>query len=55
MGGVFVYATGNAITLPSQTYFLEGQITSLYGERNSFRMDPFHRADISFLHTGEKA
>ena len=54
MGGVFVYATGNAITLPSQTYFLEGQITSLYGERNSFRMDPFHRADISFTYTPEK-
>lgn len=54
MGGVFVYATGNSITLPTQTYILEGQVTSLYGDRNGFRMDPYHRADISFTYTPEQ-
>jgi hypothetical protein len=46
-GFVFVYATGNAITLPVERYFIEGKIVDRYGDRNSFRMAPYHRADIS--------
>jgi len=46
-GFVFVYGTGNAITLPLERYFVEGQIVDRYGPRNSFRMAPYHRADIS--------
>lgn len=45
--GVFVYATGNTLTLPVQRYFLEGRITDVYGARNGYRMVPYHRADIS--------
>jgi hypothetical protein len=48
LGFVFVFGTGNAITLPVQRYFYEGAIRDVYGERNSFRMAPYHRADISF-------
>ncbi len=47
MGFVFVYATGDATTLPISRYFIEGRIVSEYGERNSYRMVPYHRADIS--------
>lgn len=46
-GGVFVYGTGNAITLPVTRYLIEGTIVDEYGPRNSFRMAPYHRADIS--------
>jgi hypothetical protein len=46
-GGVFVYGTGNAITLPVARYLIEGTIVDEYGPRNSFRMAPYHRADIS--------
>ncbi|NMC98844.1 MAG: TonB-dependent receptor, partial [Bacteroidales bacterium] len=46
-GAVFVYATGDATTLPISRYFIEGRIVSEYGERNSFRLAPYHRADIS--------
>jgi hypothetical protein len=45
--GVFVYGTGNAITLPVARYFIEGRIVNEYGERNSFRMAPYHRLDLS--------
>ncbi len=48
LGFVFVYGTGNAITLPVQRYLYEGAVRDVYGERNSFRMAPYHRADISF-------
>ncbi len=46
-GFVFVYGTGNAITLPIERYIFENRVVSVYGERNSFRMAPYHRADIS--------
>jgi len=44
---VFVYGTGNAITLPVERYIFEGNIVNVYGERNSFRMAPYHRLDVS--------
>jgi hypothetical protein len=47
LGFVFVYATGNAITLPISRYFYEGNVIDIYGDRNSFRMASYHRADIS--------
>lgn len=45
--GTFVYGTGNAITLPSARYSIEGQIVNEYGERNGIRMAPYHRLDVA--------
>jgi hypothetical protein len=53
-GGVFVYGTGNAITLPVSRYLIEGTIVDEYGPRNSFRMAPYHRADISVTYNCRK-
>lgn len=53
-GGVFVYATGNAVTLPISRYVIEGRVVDEFGERNSFRMIPYHRADISATYTPNK-
>jgi hypothetical protein len=50
-GAVFVYGTGNAITLPESRYIIEGQIVPEYGPRNSYRMAPYHRADVSATYT----
>lgn len=47
VSGIFVYGTGNAITLPVARYFIEGQVVNEYAERNSFRMPAYHRADLS--------
>lgn len=46
-GFVFVYGTGSAITLPVERYIYENRVVDVYGARNSFRMAPYHRADIS--------
>ena len=54
VSATFVYATGNAITLPVARYMIEGNIVNEYGERNSFRMAPYHRADISVNMKGKK-
>ncbi|MFN3918071.1 MAG: TonB-dependent receptor [Flavobacteriales bacterium] len=53
-GGVFVYATGNAATLPERRYFWEGELLVIYGERNSYRLPAYHRADVSATYFGKK-
>lgn len=62
LGLIWVYATGNAHTLSQSRYFLNGPadlgtfisntatLGGLYsesGERNSYRLEPYHRMDIS--------
>jgi hypothetical protein len=47
MAATFVYGTGQTTTLPIGRYFVNGQIVNQYGERNSYRMQPYHRMDIS--------
>ncbi len=54
IGATWVYGTGNAITFPQATYWsFEGgpagdyiQTIEHYGERNSSRMNPYHRFDF---------
>ncbi|MFD2999027.1 TonB-dependent receptor domain-containing protein [Pontibacter toksunensis] len=46
-GGTFVFGTGQATTLPLRRYYLEGTVNYQYGNRNSFRMQPTHRLDLS--------
>lgn len=47
MAATFVYGTGQTTTLPIGRYFVNGQVVNQYGERNSYRMQPYHRMDIS--------
>ena len=51
---VWVYATGNAITVPTSYYFIDGNFVTEYGDRNSFRMPAYHRLDISATLTPDK-
>ena len=46
-GSSFIYATGNTLTLPSSWYVQDQQLLFNYGARNSTRMAPYHRLDIS--------
>ncbi|GAA4436760.1 TonB-dependent receptor [Ravibacter arvi] len=75
LSAVWVYGTGNALTLPVATYstmphmpvggwssyanpglapFGYGRIVSDYGEKNSFRAEPYHRMDISIQFIKQK-
>lgn len=47
LSGSWVYATGNAVTFPVGKYEYQGQIISLYSERNGYRMPDYHRLDLS--------
>lgn len=59
IGLTWVYGTGNAVTLPTQTVLapqlpLQGnsywdfQPYEYYGERNNYRMPAYHRLDVGF-------
>lgn len=50
----FVYATGDAITLPVSRYIFEGNIVNEYGPRNSFRMPSYHRMDVGVTWSGKQ-
>ncbi len=54
LSSVFVYATGNAITLPSERYVIGENVYTEYTSRNGFRMDPYHRLDIGATYTPKK-
>lgn len=48
---VFVFGTGNAISLPERFYFIEGTLTQEYSRVNAYRMEPYHRLDVSATYT----
>ena len=45
--GSWVYYTGDAVTFPTGSYVIDGQLVSLYTERNGYRMPDYHRMDLS--------
>ncbi|MFM7223081.1 MAG: TonB-dependent receptor plug domain-containing protein, partial [Bacteroidota bacterium] len=48
---VFVYATGNAASLPERFYLIEGVLTQQYSSINKYRLPSYHRLDISVVYT----
>lgn len=46
-GFSFIYASGNTLTLPNSWYFNNQDLLFNYGTRNSTRMAPYHRLDLS--------
>lgn len=57
---VWVFGTGNAVTLPIERYVMPSRQSHLfefenYGAKNSYRMRPYHRLDLSIdLHYKKK-
>jgi hypothetical protein len=51
VGGVFVYGTGNATTLPERFYVINGVLTQEYSKLNQYRLKPYHRMDLSATYT----
>lgn len=50
LGAVFVYATGRTYTPLERFYLIEGSLVSDYGPRNSQRLEPYHRMDVSLTY-----
>ncbi len=51
LSAVFVYATGNATTLPTQFYIIDGVLTQEYSKINQYRLPAYHRLDLSAIYT----
>ena len=54
LSGTFVFATGNAMTLPEYKYIIEGNVITGYGPTNAFRMPAYHRLDLSATYIAKK-
>ncbi|MEJ0055998.1 MAG: TonB-dependent receptor [Bacteroidota bacterium] len=50
----FIYNTGNAVTLPSGKYDVNGRTLFYYTERNGYRMPAYNRLDIGFTFLARK-
>lgn len=51
LSGVFVYATGNAVSMPERFYIVEGVLTQEYSRINQYRLPAYHRLDFSATYT----
>lgn len=51
---VFVYGSGNAITLPTNYYFISQNIVPEYSNLNAYRLFAYHRLDLSAVLTPQK-
>ena len=47
IGAVWVFATGNNMTLPTGRWWMMGSVMNDYTGYNNFRLPPYHRLDIS--------
>ena len=51
LSSVFIYGTGNAVTVPERFYFINGVLTQENSRINSYRLAPYHRLDLSATYT----
>jgi len=51
VSSVFVYGSGNAITLPTAYYFVNGSLREYFSKINAYRLPSYHRLDISATYT----
>jgi len=48
---VFIYGSGNAITLPTAFYFIDNNLVEQFSKVNAYREPAYHRLDISATYT----
>jgi hypothetical protein len=49
----WVFYTGDAVTFPSGSYLIDGNLVPLYSERNGYRLPDYHRLDLSATYFGK--
>ncbi len=54
LSSTFVFATGNAFTVPESRYFIEGRIINQIGDRNNLRLANYHRMDLAAVYKPRK-
>lgn len=51
LGAIFIYATGRTFTPLERLYIIAGELQTDYGARNSQRLEPYNRLDLSLTWT----
>jgi hypothetical protein len=51
VSAVWIYASGNTITLPTAYYFIDGKLVQLFSKINAYRLPAYHRLDLSATYT----
>jgi outer membrane receptor for ferrienterochelin and colicin len=51
---VWVYSSGNTMTIPVGRYFISGNFVTEYSDKNAYRLPPYHRLDLSVTYTIKK-
>ena len=54
VSATWIYYTGDAVTMPSGQYLIDGNIVPLYTERNGYRMPDYHRLDLGLTLKGKE-
>jgi hypothetical protein len=47
VAAVWIFASGNTMTIPVGYYFFNGDLMTEYSDRNAYRLPPYHRLDLS--------
>lgn len=55
INSIFVYGSGKRYTPVSDIYILDGQFNLEYGNRNSAKLSPYHRIDLSVTYKSSKS
>jgi hypothetical protein len=50
LSSVFIYGSGNAITLPTNYYIIDNNIVPEYSKVNAYRLFAYHRLDLSVIY-----
>ena len=51
LSSVFVYASGSRLTLPTERYILNNNIYTEFTSKNGYKMEDYHRMDVSLIYT----
>lgn len=54
ISATWIYYTGDAVTMPSGQYLIDGNIVPLFTERNGYRMPNYHRLDLGLTLKGKE-
>ncbi len=47
LSATFVYGTGAPTTIPTRRFLTEGKVHNVYSKRNGYRLEDYHRLDLS--------
>jgi hypothetical protein len=54
LSAVFVYSSGNLVTLPTGFMTINGQLVPIYDQINNYRLPAYHRLDLAAVYTPKR-